>query len=67
MTANERYEQAWNKYLVLLNRNPKAQLAPFLREEQVYNRGMEKWMYAKGLSVYAAKQEDTHASCRICQ
>lgn len=56
MTANERYEQAWNKYLVLLNRNSKARLAPFLREEHVNNRGMERWMYEKGLSVQSAKQ-----------
>ena len=29
MTANERYEKAWDSFLVYLNRNPKAQLAPF--------------------------------------
>lgn len=57
MTANERYEQAWNKYLVLLNRNSKVRLAPFLREEHVYQRGMEKWMYKNNLSVQVAKQK----------
>lgn len=57
MTAKERYEQAWQKYLVLLERNISAQLAPFLRKEHVNNRGMEKWMYANGLSVYVAKQK----------
>lgn len=57
MTAKERYEQAWNKYLVLLNRNSKARLAAFLREEHVDSRGMERWMHEKGLSVHAAKQE----------
>ena len=57
MTAKERYEQAWQKYLVLLERDIKAQLTPFLRKEHVNNRGMEKWMYANGLSVYVAKQK----------
>ena len=56
MTANERYEQAWNKFLVLLNKNSKARLAAFLREEHVYQRGMEKWMHQNGMSVQVAKQ-----------
>ena len=30
MTANERFEKAWGAFLVYLNRNPKAQLTPFL-------------------------------------
>ena len=30
MTANERFEKAWNSFLVYLNRNPKAQLTPFV-------------------------------------
>lgn len=55
MTAKERYEQTWNKYLVLLNKDPQARLAAFLRSEHVYKRGMEQWMYENGLSVQAAK------------
>ena len=31
MTANERFEKAWDSFLVYLNRNPKATLSPFLR------------------------------------
>ena len=55
MTAKKRYEQTWNKYLVLLNKEPKARLAAFLRSEHVHKRGMEQWMYENGLSVQAAK------------
>ena len=56
MTAKERYEQVWNKYLILLNRNPRAQLTPFLRTEHICHRGMQQWMYLNGLSVQIAKQ-----------
>lgn len=71
MTAKERYEQAWNKYLVLLNRNSKARLAAFLREEHVDCRGMERWMHEKGLSVHVAKQKirmlhvEAASECRL--
>ena len=57
MTAKERYEQVWNRYLVLLNKNPKARLTPFLRTEHIYHRGMQQWMYLNGLSVQIAKQK----------
>lgn len=56
MRAKERYEQVWNKYLVLLNKNPKARLTPFLRTENIYHRGMQQWMHLNGLSVQVAKQ-----------
>ena len=62
MTANERYEKAWNSYLVLLNRDSKSRLTPFLREQHVNIRGMQKWMSEKGLSVQSAKQQ-----IRMCQ
>lgn len=55
MTANNRYEQTWNKYLVLLNKNPRATFSSFIQEEQVYKRGMEKWLRERGLLVRAAK------------
>ena len=29
MTTNERFEKAWNSFLIYLNRNPKAHLTPF--------------------------------------
>ena len=35
MTANERFEKAWGSFLVYLNRNPKAQLTPFLKERHI--------------------------------
>ena len=56
MTAEERYEWAWKRYLVRLNKNSKIRLASFLREVHVYQRGMERWMYAKGLSVKETKR-----------
>jgi len=62
MIANERYEKAWNSFLVLLNRDVKSRLTPFLREQNIYQRGMQKWMSEKGLSVQAAK-----AKIRMCQ
>ena len=57
MTANERYEKAWDSFLVYLNRNPKAQLTPFLKERHVNHRTMKNWMCEKGYSVLRAKQE----------
>ena len=44
MTANERYEKAWDSFLVYLYRNPKAQLTPFLKERHVNHRTMMNWM-----------------------
>ena len=44
MTANERYEKAWDSFLVYLNRNPKATLSPFLKERHVNHRTMMNWM-----------------------
>ena len=62
MTANERYEKAWNSFLMLLNRDSKSRLTPFLREQHIYVRGMRKWMSDKGLSVQSAKLQ-----IRLCQ
>lgn len=62
MTANERYEKAWNAFLVLLNRDSKSRLTHFLREQHVNIRGMQKWMSEKGLSVQSAKLQ-----IRMCQ
>ena len=56
MTAEERYEWAWKRYLVRLNKNSKIRLSTFLREVHVYQQGMERWMYAKGLSVKETKR-----------
>lgn len=55
MTANERYEKTWNDFLVLLNRDSKSRLAPFLREKSVNGRGMRKWMEDNNLGVQSAK------------
>ena len=57
MTANERFEKAWGSFLVYLNRNPKAQLTPFLKERHINHRTMMNRMCEKGYSVLRAKQE----------
>ena len=57
MTAEERYEWAWKKYLVRLNQDSKVRLTSFLREIHVYQRGMTRWMQARGLSVGEAKRQ----------
>ena len=57
MTAVERYEKAWDSFLIHLNRNSKARLTPFLRERHVNIRMMQRWMADKGYSVIRAKQE----------
>ena len=57
MTAEERYEWAWKKYLVRLNQDSKVRLTSFLREIHVYQRGMIRWMQARGLSVGKAKRQ----------
>ena len=51
-TAEERYEETWNSYLVLLNKDPRASLVSFTKLKSVYYRGMTKWMSHNGLSVY---------------
>ena len=43
-TAEERYEETWNNYLVLLNKDPNVSLASFTKSKNVYHRGMTKWM-----------------------
>jgi len=55
MTANERYEHAWNLFLMLLNKDSKSRLTPFLKQNNIHVRGMQKWMSDKGLSVRSAK------------
>ncbi len=57
MTTNERFEKAWDSFLIYLNRNPKAHLAPFLKERHVNHRTMQNWMSEKGYSVLRAKHE----------
>ena len=54
-TAEERYEETWNSYLALLDKDPKASLTSFTKSKSVYYRGMTKWMSRKGLSVFDAK------------
>lgn len=49
MIANERYEKAWDSFLVYLNRNPKATLSPFLKERHVNPRTMMNWMSEKDI------------------
>ena len=56
MTAAERYESVWNKFLVRLNQNPQICLSSFQEESHVYKRGMMRWMYAHGLTVREAKK-----------
>ena len=54
-TAEERYEETWNSYLELLNKDSKASLVSFLKSKSVYYHGMKQWMSHNGLSVYDAK------------
>ena len=56
MTAEERYEWAWKKYLVRLNQNSEVRLASLLREVHVYRHGMARWIQAQGVSVGEAKR-----------
>ena len=57
MTATERYEKAWDAFLIHLNHNPKARLCPFLADKHVSYGGMQNWMMEKGYSVLRAKSE----------
>ena len=57
-TAEERYEETWNSYLALLNKDPKASLASFTKLKSVYYRGMTKWMSHNGLSVCKRLHDD---------
>ena len=49
MTANERFEKAWGSFLVYLNRNPKAQLTPFLKERHINTSVRDNELYLKAL------------------
>ena len=60
--AEERYEETWNSYLDLLNKDSKASLVSFLKSKSVHYHGMKQWMSHNGLSVYDAK-----AKVRDCQ
>lgn len=57
MTANERFEKAWGSFLVYLNRNPKAQLTPFLKERHVNHRTMMNWMCEKDILFCVPKRK----------
>ena len=57
-TAEERYEETWNSYLVLLDKDPKASLTSFTKSKSVYYRGMKQLMSRNGLSgffIYAIR------------
>ena len=60
MTANERFEKAWGSFLVYLNRNPKAQLTPFLKERHINHRTMMNWMCEKGYSVTSVRDNELY-------
>ena len=60
--AEELYEETWNSYLDLLNKDSKASLVSFLKSKSVHYHGMKQWMSHNGLSVYDAK-----AKVRDCQ
>lgn len=45
--AEERYEKAWNSFLLYLNHHPKAQLKPFLIERHINHRTMQNWLCEK--------------------
>ena len=50
-TAEERYEETWNNYLVLLNKDPNVSLASFTKSKNVYHRGSAKALVSF-LSLY---------------
>ena len=55
-TADARYEKTWHQFLSELEKQPRLRLAAFLRFVQVKQRGFDKWLYARGYSVHAAKE-----------
>lgn len=55
--AEERYEKAWNSFLIYLNHHPGAWLKPFLEERHINHRSMNNWLWKKGYSVLKAKRE----------
>lgn len=57
MTAKERYEKAWDAFLIHLNHHPTAGLRPFLADKHVSYGSMLNWMMEKGYSVSQAKSE----------
>lgn len=56
-TAKERYEKAWDAFLIHLNHHPKKCLRAFLADKHVSYKGMRNWMLEKGYSVSHAKSE----------
>lgn len=54
-TADARYERTWHLFLSELERQPRLQLAAYLRSRHVHHRGFEKWMSRHGYSVREAK------------
>ena len=57
MTAKERYEKAWDAFLIHLKHHPTAGLRPFLADKHVCYGSMLNWMTEKGYSVSQAKSE----------
>lgn len=57
MTAKERFEKAWDAFLIHLNHHPTAGLRPFLADKHVCYGSMLNWMKEKGYSVSHAKSE----------
>ena len=65
-TAEERYEETWNNYLVLLNKDPNVSLASFTKSKNVYHRGMTKWMSLQPYTLHHLGLSSTVSiSCRM--
>ena len=57
MTAAERYESVWNKFLVALKRDPSSCLSSLQVKYHINRRGMCKWMKEHSLSVREMKRQ----------
>lgn len=62
MTATERYEQTWKKFLVEIDKEPSVTLISVQQENHISISGMSRWMNEHGLSV-----KDTRKLIKICQ
>lgn len=56
-TAKERYEKAWDAFLIHLNNDPQKCLRTFLADKHIDYKGMHNWMLESGYSVSQAKSE----------
>lgn len=56
MTAIERYEQTWNRFLLRIDEDPSVTLISIQKENHVNISGMSRWMTEHGLSATESKK-----------